>query len=207
LPAFDETRAIVVVQSLLLWGAIVGSALWLARRKSPAKALAFMAIAFTFLRLRDASSAVMPEALAVTLLLVLTAALLAPPRRGGFRPPRPFDRSPLFAPGAPRCSPGIVALRPTGAAGPCSPSPPVFRLSSFPSRCRGRSSTIPSTASDTRSSRAPTTLAPAWHGPGLLWETALRNPARPRDDRTTPARHRRARELSGEVHGLFGTEF
>ncbi len=81
LPAVDETRAIVVVQSLLLWGAIVGSSLWLARRKSPGKALAFMAIAFTFLRLRDASSAVMPEALAVALLLPLTAALLAPPRR------------------------------------------------------------------------------------------------------------------------------
>lgn len=81
LPAANETRGIVVVQSLFLWGSIVGSALWLARQKSPGKALAFMAIAFTFLRLRDASSAVMPEALAVAVLLPLTAALLAPPRR------------------------------------------------------------------------------------------------------------------------------
>jgi hypothetical protein len=81
LPAVEEARAIVIVQSLLLWGAIVGTALWLARRKSPGKALTFMAIAFSFLRLRDASSAVMPEALAVTLLLPLTAILLAPPRR------------------------------------------------------------------------------------------------------------------------------
>ena len=80
-PAEKETRAIIVVQSLLLWGAIVGSSLWLALRKSPGKALVFMAIAFTFLRLRDASSAVMPEALAVALLLPLTVALLAPPRR------------------------------------------------------------------------------------------------------------------------------
>jgi hypothetical protein len=81
LPVLEETRSVVVVQSLLLWGAIVGSSLWLARRKSPGKALAFMAIAFSFLRLRDASSAVMPEALAVALLLPLTAAVLAPPRR------------------------------------------------------------------------------------------------------------------------------
>ena len=81
LPAVKEARAIVVVQSLLLWGAIVGSSLWLARRKSPGKALAFMAIAFSFLRLRDASSAVMPEALAVASMLPLTAVLLAPPRR------------------------------------------------------------------------------------------------------------------------------
>jgi hypothetical protein len=81
LPALKETRSIVVVQSLLLWGAIAGSSLWLALRKSPGKALAFAAIAFSFLRLRDASSAVMPEALAVAFLLPLTAALLAPPRR------------------------------------------------------------------------------------------------------------------------------
>jgi hypothetical protein len=81
LPALGETRSIVVVQSLLLWGAIVGSSLWLARRKSPGKALAFGAIAFSFLRLRDASSAVMPEALAVAFLLPLTAAFLALPRR------------------------------------------------------------------------------------------------------------------------------
>ena len=80
-PEEEETRVIVIVQSLLLWGAIVGSSLWLARRTSPARALAFMAIAFTFLRLRDASSAVMPEALAVVLMLPLTAAFLAPPRR------------------------------------------------------------------------------------------------------------------------------
>ena len=80
-PAFGETRSVVVTQSLLLWAAIVASSLWLAIRRSPGKALAFMAIAFSFLRLRDASSAVMPEALAVAFLLPLTAAFLAPPRR------------------------------------------------------------------------------------------------------------------------------
>ncbi len=80
LPALGETRSVIVVQSLLLWGAIVGSSLWLARRSS-GKAIVFAALAFTFLRLRDASSAVMPEALAAAFLLPLTAALLAPPRR------------------------------------------------------------------------------------------------------------------------------
>lgn len=81
LPGLGETRSVVVVQSLLLWAATVAASLWLALRRSPGKALLFTAIAFSFLRLRDASSAVMPEALAVAFLLPLTAALLAPPRR------------------------------------------------------------------------------------------------------------------------------
>lgn len=80
-PGLGETRSVVVVQSLLLWGAITAASIWICLRASMGQGVAFAILAFSFLRLRDASSAVMPEALATALLIVLAAALAAPPRR------------------------------------------------------------------------------------------------------------------------------
>jgi len=80
-PGVGEERSIVIVQSFLLGISIVASSYWIARRRGGRDALLFLAIALAFLRLRDASSAVMTEALAAALLLPIVSVLLAPPRR------------------------------------------------------------------------------------------------------------------------------
>src|SRR6185295_4664451 len=149
------------------WGAIVGSSLWLARRKSPGKALAFMAIAFTFLRLRDASSAVMPEALAVALLLPLTAAFLAPPRRLTAFSLLGLSTALLFYI-RPNCGAamlllGIAALLADRRGRPLLAFAAGFAVLVVPLRSPRvrRLATILSTASDTRfSRRAPITTGP-----------------------------------------------
>lgn len=81
LPPLGETRSIVVVQSVLLWASILLASLWLARRRGTLPGLLFCAVGFAFLRLRDTSSAVMPEALATALLLPIAAVLADPPER------------------------------------------------------------------------------------------------------------------------------
>lgn len=81
-PAESAPRAVVVVQSLLVWLAIGAAALFVGRRITPARGvLVYVVVLFGLLRLRDASSAVMSEALSAALLLVAAAALVDPPRR------------------------------------------------------------------------------------------------------------------------------
>ncbi|HMF08342.1 MAG TPA: hypothetical protein VKJ00_04350 [Thermoanaerobaculia bacterium] len=78
LPPLGETRSVVVVQSLLLALSILGTSLWIARRRGPGVGAAVAVVCLLFLRLRDASSAVMTEALAAALLLPIGAVLLEP---------------------------------------------------------------------------------------------------------------------------------
>ena len=74
-------RGIVVLQSLLLFAAIAVSAALLARRTGFGAGLAFWIAAMLFLRIRDAASSIMSEALAASLFLPITALVVAPPRR------------------------------------------------------------------------------------------------------------------------------
>lgn len=82
-PYLKEARSVVVVQSLLLALAILGTALWIARRRGTATGLSLGVACLIFLRLRDASSAVMTEALAAALLLPIGAAMIEPSRWKG----------------------------------------------------------------------------------------------------------------------------
>ncbi len=76
-------RRIVVTQSVIAWLAIVAAALALGRRSGWGWGIAAGAVLLALLRLRDASSAVMPETLAAALLLVIVAVLITAP--GGRR--------------------------------------------------------------------------------------------------------------------------
>jgi hypothetical protein len=78
-PDGGEARTVVVVQSLLLWASIVGTSLFLLRRRG-VLGVFFLAIVLSFLRLRETASAVMPEALCAALFLPIAALLLEPPR-------------------------------------------------------------------------------------------------------------------------------
>ena len=81
-------RGVVVLQSLLLLASICFSAALLARRRGRGAALAFFIAAILFLRIRDAASSVMSEALAAALFLPVAVLLLDPPRRArGFAAP------------------------------------------------------------------------------------------------------------------------
>lgn len=82
LPIFGGgPRAVVVVQSVLLWLAIAATAFLFARRRGAAAGVALYAVLLLFLRTRDSASAVMTEALAAALLLPIVACVLWPPRR------------------------------------------------------------------------------------------------------------------------------
>ncbi len=74
-------RGVVVVQSLLLAGAITGAALLVGRRYGAAAGIAFYALELFFLRIRDAASSVMSEPLSAAIFLLVVAVLLEPPRR------------------------------------------------------------------------------------------------------------------------------
>jgi len=78
-PGEKSGRAIVVVQSVLVWLALGLAALAVARRVSPGRGALLYVVLLLLLRVRDASSAVMSEAPATALFLVLAAALLDPP--------------------------------------------------------------------------------------------------------------------------------
>ena len=80
-PAGEEARTIVIAQSLLLWASIGITALIFGRRRGAGAAIALYAVLILFLRLRDASSAVMSESLAAAVFLPLAAAILDPPER------------------------------------------------------------------------------------------------------------------------------
>jgi hypothetical protein len=75
-PGLGAERSVVVVQSLLLALSIFGTSLWIARRRGAAAGAGVAILCLIFLRLRDASSAVMTEALAAALLLPIGAVLL-----------------------------------------------------------------------------------------------------------------------------------
>ncbi|HEY6221919.1 MAG TPA: hypothetical protein VIX13_05220 [Candidatus Eisenbacteria bacterium] len=79
-PFLGEARSIVLIQSLLLWASILGTAGWVARQTGTTAGVLFGVACLALLRLRDASSAVMPEAVSTALLLPLVAALLYRPR-------------------------------------------------------------------------------------------------------------------------------
>ncbi len=80
-PDASAERRIVVLQSLLLWAGIAAAALLVGRRRGPAWGAAVYLALVLMLRWRDASSAVMSEALTAALFLPLVAVLLDPPMR------------------------------------------------------------------------------------------------------------------------------
>lgn len=79
--ALGGARGVVVLQSLLVWIAIALTAILVARRLGALVGVTLYLILLFFLRLRDAGSAVMTEALAAALLLPIAAVSLDPPRR------------------------------------------------------------------------------------------------------------------------------
>ena len=80
-PGVDDSRSIVLVQSLLLWLSIAAASFHIARRKGWRFGIALYVSLLLFLRLRDSASAVMSEAISAAGLLALTAVLVFPPRR------------------------------------------------------------------------------------------------------------------------------
>ena len=79
----DEARSVVVLQSLLLFGSIAGTALYVRSRGRPGLALAIYCLLLVTLRLRDAASAVMSEAITLALFIPAIAVALFPPRGRG----------------------------------------------------------------------------------------------------------------------------
>jgi hypothetical protein len=84
-PVGCEPRAIIVIQSLLVWIAIGAVALFVGKRISPGRGAFLYVVLLGLLRLRDASSAVMAEALSAAMFLVLLVPMLDSPR--GFAGP------------------------------------------------------------------------------------------------------------------------
>lgn len=82
IPPLGETRSVVVVQSVLLWLAIVFTAARLSRRRSAPGGLVLLGLLLLFARLRDSASAVLSDCLATSLALVVIALCLEPPRSG-----------------------------------------------------------------------------------------------------------------------------
>src|SRR5262249_18540950 len=76
-------RAIVVVQSLLVWAAIALLSLLIARRSGYGCGVTAYLLLSLFLRLRDSCSAIMPEALSIALFLPIVTLLMDPPTRKG----------------------------------------------------------------------------------------------------------------------------
>ena len=77
------TRRIVIAQSVIAWLAIAAAALALGRRSGWRWGIAVFTVLLALLRLRDASSAVMPETLSAALLLLIVVVLITAP--GGRR--------------------------------------------------------------------------------------------------------------------------
>ena len=82
-PAGAGARGSVILQSILVWLAIAVSSVLVAKKVSPARGVALYGILILTLRLRDAASAVMSEALSAAIFLVLCAALIDPPEEAG----------------------------------------------------------------------------------------------------------------------------
>lgn len=79
-PDGSEERAIVVVQSLLLWLSIAGTSLFVARRRGLV-GFVLAVVLFLVLRVRDSASVVLPEALAAAVLLPIAAVAIVGPLR------------------------------------------------------------------------------------------------------------------------------
>lgn len=77
---FPDGRTVVVAQSFLLLLSLLGTAGYIWRRRGAAVAGTFATAMVLLLRVRDAASAVMPEALATAALLPIAASVLDPPR-------------------------------------------------------------------------------------------------------------------------------
>jgi hypothetical protein len=75
-PPLGEARSVVLAQSLLLWLSITATAIFVGRRFGTWTGAALGLVLLFFLRLRDASSAVMTEAPSAALLLPFAAAVL-----------------------------------------------------------------------------------------------------------------------------------
>ncbi len=85
LPWLHENRSVIVVQSVLLWLSIVGTAWRLGRRRGENAGLALLVLLLGFLRLRDSSSAILSDVAAAALFLPVLAFCLDPPKsRGAF---------------------------------------------------------------------------------------------------------------------------
>lgn len=82
-PSASPERAIVVAQSLLVWAAIGAAAVAVGRRFTFTRGATLYVVLLLLLRLRDASSAVMSEALSAAIFLVLAASMLDPPEGYG----------------------------------------------------------------------------------------------------------------------------
>ncbi|MFN2385949.1 MAG: hypothetical protein ABR576_06650 [Thermoanaerobaculia bacterium] len=81
-PFLAEPRSVVLAQSLLLWLSITATAMFVARRFGTWAGAVLCLALLSFLRLRDASSAVMTEAPSAALLLPFAAAVLLRERTG-----------------------------------------------------------------------------------------------------------------------------
>jgi len=79
-PGLGETRSVVVVQSVVMWGAIVFAAARLSRGRGLQAGLALFVLLLIFARLRDSANAVLSDCLAASLCLALVALCLEPPR-------------------------------------------------------------------------------------------------------------------------------
>ncbi|HKD10462.1 MAG TPA: hypothetical protein VKE50_00230 [Thermoanaerobaculia bacterium] len=80
-PPRGEARSVVLVQSLLLWASIAGSGWFLGRRLGPGAGAAAAILLFAVLRIRDAASAVMSEAVSAAIFLPLAILAVWPPSR------------------------------------------------------------------------------------------------------------------------------
>ena len=80
LPALTENRSVVVIKSLLMWLSVSGTSWHLVRRRGGLTGLALLSVLLAFLRLRDASSAIMSDVAATALFLPLVALCLDPPK-------------------------------------------------------------------------------------------------------------------------------
>ena len=79
-PPLGEARSVVLVQSLLLWLSIAATSWLAARRLGDRQGLVVLFVLLADLRIRDAASAVMSEAISAALCLPLTALCIWKPR-------------------------------------------------------------------------------------------------------------------------------
>jgi len=78
-PSLGDARSVVLAQSLLLWISIAATSVYIGRRRGAWVGAVLYLLLIFFLRLRDASSAVMTESVSAALLLPFAALVLFPP--------------------------------------------------------------------------------------------------------------------------------
>ncbi len=82
-PGLGEGRSIVLLQSLFLWASLVASCCLIGKRLGGWTGTGTALLLFSVLRIRDAASAVMSEAISAAIFLPLALLVIWPPRRGG----------------------------------------------------------------------------------------------------------------------------